>query len=278
MAARAPALTRSAQRRWALGTGALIGLLGGLLGLGGAEFRLPVLVGLLGYPLRQAIPLNLAVSLVTLGAALPVRWPTLAPGPGPQAVLLLGPFIAGALGGAWLGPALVHRLTGRTLTRVVRVGLLGLGTLLIAEGLAPPRSLGLLPPVPALQIPAALLSGLGIGLVSSLLGVAGGELLIPTLLFLFGLEIRAAGTASLIIALPTVGLGLVRYARQGAFADRRPLTATVLPMSLGSVAGAATGGLLAGLAPAAALKIALGLILLLSAWRLGHHSRSGGVR
>jgi uncharacterized protein len=33
-----------------------IGTLGGFIGLGGAEFRLPVLVGSLGYPARQAYP------------------------------------------------------------------------------------------------------------------------------------------------------------------------------------------------------------------------------
>jgi hypothetical protein len=42
-------------------------MLGGLIGLGGAELRLPVLAGPLGYAARQAVPLNLAVSLMTLG-------------------------------------------------------------------------------------------------------------------------------------------------------------------------------------------------------------------
>ncbi|MGH2403190.1 MAG: sulfite exporter TauE/SafE family protein, partial [bacterium] len=35
-----------------------IGVLGGLIGLGGAEFRLPVLAGPLGYSAREAVPLN----------------------------------------------------------------------------------------------------------------------------------------------------------------------------------------------------------------------------
>ena len=33
-----------------------IAIMGGLIGLGGAEFRLPVLVGPLGYRARQAVP------------------------------------------------------------------------------------------------------------------------------------------------------------------------------------------------------------------------------
>lgn len=52
------------------GSGAAIGTLGGLIGLGGAEFRLPVLVGLLGLTPRAAVPMNLVISLVTLAAAL----------------------------------------------------------------------------------------------------------------------------------------------------------------------------------------------------------------
>ena len=36
-----------------------IGGLAGLIGLGGGEFRLPVLTQLIGFPARAAIPLNL---------------------------------------------------------------------------------------------------------------------------------------------------------------------------------------------------------------------------
>src|SRR6516165_12508506 len=50
-----------------------IGGLAGLVGLGGGEFRLPVLMYVVGYPARTALPLNLAVSLVTLTFALVVR-------------------------------------------------------------------------------------------------------------------------------------------------------------------------------------------------------------
>jgi uncharacterized membrane protein YfcA len=50
-----------------------IGGLAGLVGLGGGEFRLPVLMYVVGYPPRTAVPLNLAVSLLTLMFALVVR-------------------------------------------------------------------------------------------------------------------------------------------------------------------------------------------------------------
>ena len=43
-----------------------IGGLAGLVGLGGGEFRLPVLMYAVGYPAKTAVPLNLIVSIVTL--------------------------------------------------------------------------------------------------------------------------------------------------------------------------------------------------------------------
>ena len=51
---------------WAAITGAGVGVLGGLLGLGGAEFLLPLLVAIFGYVLRRAIPLNLAISFIAV--------------------------------------------------------------------------------------------------------------------------------------------------------------------------------------------------------------------
>lgn len=50
----------------AFGWGASIAVLGGLIGLGGAEFRLPVQAGVFKYRTLQAIVINLAVSLVTV--------------------------------------------------------------------------------------------------------------------------------------------------------------------------------------------------------------------
>lgn len=44
----------------ALAAGALIGVLGGMIGLGGAEFRLPLLTGLFGFIALQAVIVNKA--------------------------------------------------------------------------------------------------------------------------------------------------------------------------------------------------------------------------
>jgi uncharacterized protein len=50
-----------------------IGGLGGLIGFGGGEFRLPVLMYGIGFNARSAVPLNLLTSLVTLTFALAIR-------------------------------------------------------------------------------------------------------------------------------------------------------------------------------------------------------------
>lgn len=57
----------------AFAAGALIGLLGGLIGLGGAEFRLPVLVGMFRLPTLDAVIFNKGMSLVVVAAALVFR-------------------------------------------------------------------------------------------------------------------------------------------------------------------------------------------------------------
>jgi uncharacterized membrane protein YfcA len=60
----------------------------------------------------------------------------------------------------------------------------------------------------------------GIGLVSSILGVAGGELLIPAMMFIFGADIKTAGTASIVISVCVVTSGLWRYWRIDAIETR----------------------------------------------------------
>ncbi|MEU0588360.1 hypothetical protein [Streptomyces sp. NPDC006132] len=55
------------------GAGAAIGILGGMIGLGGAEFRLPLLISLYGFAALSAVILNKAMSLVVVLVALPAR-------------------------------------------------------------------------------------------------------------------------------------------------------------------------------------------------------------
>src|SRR5215211_5653911 len=251
--------------------GAPIGLLGGLIGLGGAEFRLPILAGVFGYKARRAVALNLAISLITVVSALLIRGATLSLSTLFSLLPVIVAMIVGAVAAAYAGTAFVHRISEHLLERIILGFLVVIGTALIVEAFLPEQAAGLLPDALPVRIIAAALFGLGIGVVSSLLGVAGGELIIPTLLFAFGADIKAAGTASLLISLPTVAVGVVRHQRLHAFAERQDVTQTVAPMGVGSVVGAVAGGLLVGFVSPAVLKVVLGAILIISAVRIFRH-------
>ena len=108
-------------------------------------------------------------------------------------------------------------------------------------------------------------------MVASLLGVAGGELLIPTLVLLFGADIKLAGSLSLAVSLPTMLVGFTRYSRDRSFAVLGENRAFVLVMALGSIVGAFIGGMLLGVVPSAALLPLLAAILIVSAIKVWRH-------
>src|SRR5215204_5740422 len=149
--------------------GAPIGLLGGLIGLGGAEFRLPVLAGVFGYKARRAVALNLAISLITVVSALLIRGATLSLSPLFSLLPVILAMIVGAVSAAYLGTAFVHRISEHLLERIILVFLVVIGTALIVEAFLPEQTAGLLPEALPVQIIAGVLFGLGIGVVSSLL-------------------------------------------------------------------------------------------------------------
>lgn len=245
-----------------------IALLGGLIGLGGAEFRLPVLIGFLKRSASRSVTINLAVSLVTLIVSLLTRLRVASAFPLVDFAIILPAMTGGAILAAYGMAGRVAHISEHRLEFWMRNLLVGIGVLLIVEGFFPIGSLDLHQSPLLLQAFIGIGSGALIGLVSSLLGVAGGELIIPTLVFIFGIGIKLAGTASLMISLPTVCAGLIRYARAGALFDRSDLMGIVTPMGLGSVIGAVLGGWLFGIVSPNLLKILLGVILIYSALRI----------
>jgi uncharacterized membrane protein YfcA len=113
--------------------------------------------------------------------------------------------------------------------------------------------------------------GFAIGVVASLLGVAGGELLIPTLVLLFGVDIKLAGSLSLAISLPTMLVGFARYSQDRSFAVLSRNRGFALIMATGSVVGAFVGGQILGLVPSLVLLPTLAAILLVSAVKVWRH-------
>lgn len=241
--------------------GTAIGSLAGLLGLGGAEFRLPVLMGYVGLPVRVALGTNLAISGVTLLAAAGRRLGTLgAIEPGRWLALLFG-LVAGRVVGAAQGARVAATMRESRLRQAVRLFLLGIGALFVYEAFFP---------FPSLRVPGRLwvsaagaaVFGLGIGWVSGLFGVAGGELLIPTLVFVFGVPVKPAGTLSAMVSLPTILTALVRHVRLGNLP--RHAWPWVASMAAGSLLGVTVGTAALPHISEAWLRLLLGFILLVA--------------
>lgn len=137
-----PAVFRNQSLTQAFAAGTVIGTLGGLIGLGGAEFRLPVLIGLFGFVALHAVILNKAMSLVVVASALLFRTKAVPL----DLVLAHAPVVlnllAGSLLGAWLGAGWATRLRTQTLYRVLAVLLLLIAAALLAEHWLPGRGRG----------------------------------------------------------------------------------------------------------------------------------------
>lgn len=177
--------------------------------------------------------------------------------------------LVGSLLGAWIGASWATRLRSETLYRIIAILLVVIAAVLLVKH----EGTGELPIMGAAQIIAGVLAGLGIGVVASLLGVAGGEFLIPTLILLFGVDVKVAGSLSLAVSLPTMLMGFARYSRDKTFVVVRQNLPFLMFMAVGSVAGTFCGGLLLSLVPAEVLLPLLAAILVLSAIKVSGHAQ-----
>ena len=111
-----------------------------------------------------------------------------------------------------------------------------------------------------------LLLGLGAGVLVGLLGIGGGVVLVPAMVYLLGMDQHLAQGTSLFILLPPIGLGALReYWKKGQV----DLRAGIL-CALGMVLGAYGGSLMALPMASRHLKGLFGCFLMLSAvllWR-----------
>lgn len=253
-------------------SGFAVGTLGGLIGLGGAEFRLPLLIGLFGFDALSAVILNKALSLVVVASSLPFRMGTI-----PLSSILerwdvIVILLAGSLIGAWCGASWATKLKSKTLYRVLAV-LLVLIAVALLFGHEPTTSSGaLLTGVPL--VITGIIVGFGIGIVAALMGVAGGELLIPTIVLLFGADIKLAGSLSLAVSLPTMIVGFTRYSRDKSFSIIKQQKRFLLIMAGGSLVGAYVGGRLLGIIPTTYLLPLLAFILVISSLKVWKHAQA----
>lgn len=231
-----------------------IGLTLGLLGSGGSILTVPVLVFLLGQPEGIAIAGSLAiVGAIALVAALPyarrgdVDWRSV--------VLFGGPGMLGAAAGAWAS----KEIGGPWLLLLFALVMLAAAwTMHRAPALAPQRD-----PRAAWKVGA---DGLGVGLLTGLVGIGGGFMIVPALVLLSGLAMqRAIGTSLAIIVLNAV-VGFIAHARQlgpGAVLDWGVIATFIVVGAAGSLVGGALGPRL----PQALLKRGFaGFLVLLAAY------------
>jgi uncharacterized membrane protein YfcA len=105
-------------------------------------------------------------------------------------------------------------------------------------------------------------------------------MIIPTLILLFAIPVKDAGSVSLAISIPTIIMGLVRYRRHPVYTEVALERRFIFWMAMGSILGAWVGSQLLRFVSGSALQIFLGYILLISAWKMaaGHkpNTRSAG--
>ena len=251
-----------AERRLGLAVGSLlalpIGVLSGFTGVGGGEYRAPVLLALLGR-VRWAIAANLLIGLCVAVFNVVFRqvW-TL----DLDLLWLALLFVPTSLPGAFVG-ALVSKRISTTALKGLLAGILvatGLRLILFEVQAGGTLSFGLL------QIGLGLLLGFGLGILSGLLGVAGGEYRIPAFVLLFGVPTVFAGTLSSLASIPLQFMGFWKHRNLGHTGAATFRLGAL--MGVVSVVGVALGVLFLGRATEALVTQVLGLAMILAAVRI----------
>lgn len=239
-----------------------------MIGLGGAEFRLPLLIGLFGFLALQAVILNKAMSLLVVATALPARLLGVPLDQITHHWAIIINLLAGSLLGAYLGATWATRMASKTLYRVLSGLLVIIAAVLLITHLGHAQALGMTGPA---QVAVGVVAGAAIGIVAAIMGVAGGELLIPTIVLLYGIDIKVAGSLSLAVSLPTMLVAFARYSQDKSFDVLAQNKTFVFVMAGGSILGTIAGGALLGVVPTSILVPLLAAILLLSARKVWQH-------
>jgi hypothetical protein len=119
--------------------------------------------------------------------------------------------------------------------------------------------------------------GLIIGIISGALGIGGGVLMVPTLIWLFGFDYRkATGTSLAVLVMPVVALGAYRYYLK----EQMDLVAAAF-IAATFLIGAYLGAQVSESVPTDDLRMAFGYLLLFVALRFifgaTHPDRSATV-
>lgn len=249
--------------------GFMIGLVAGLIGVGGGEFRLPILMSWLNLSPHLAVATNLIVGVLVSFTSFMCRASLMTK----DAVAIAIWMSIFSLIGGYLGAFLTGKIRERLLSKFL-IGFLLLigGRLLVFSLVDLPYEIMPVVGVGVGKIVVICFSGLIIGVISGLFGVAGGEFRIPILLYTMGIPIKVAGTLSALVALPTQISGLWKHHRLGHTNKNSLVIATL--MGLASIVGSFIGASLVFLVSEKILEGVLGAILILAAYGIYHKHTS----
>lgn len=241
-----------------------IGVLSGFTGVGGGEYRAPVLLTLLR-DIRGTIAANLLagtiVSAVTVGLRGGIALSA-------DLVALAAVMMTSGILGAYCGAVLAARSSARTL-KILLAGILFATALrLLFFEIPNSASFALGPNEVVLALPV----GFAIGIVSGLLGVAGGEYRIPALILFFGVPAVVAGTVSSLVSLPQQAVGFWKHHRLRV-ANREAIRIAIV-MTLTSAVGVAVGVFLLGRTSDILVTRVLGAAMIAAAARIAWDVRT----
>jgi uncharacterized membrane protein YfcA len=240
--------------------GAITGAAAGLIGVGGGEFRIPVLLHVLRLPVKMAAGVNMIIGLLVVTLGVIRRW-------GQHAwttddITLAAIMAAASLLGATAGVRQAHRFASPLLKKLVCGYLLIVGFWMVFEAVTHTDTALIQPDGLSRWLLAALV-GFTIAAVSGAIGVAGGEMRIPALMYGFAIPVKEAGTLSLLVSVPTVAAGAFSYRRLGHIPNRVLGIAGL--MGLGSLIGVLLGASVLPFVDKHTLKGLLGIVLLVAA-------------
>lgn len=236
--------------------GLAAGLLSGLLGVGGGVIIVPLLALWLAFPQKMAQ----ATSLVAIFFA--AISGSISYGLGGDVLLLPAVLIAGAgIIGTFIGAWLLHRMAEHQV-QMLFVGILVIAAVRMAWG-SESGGGGAVSGFGIWHFVGFALAGLAMGTLSSLVGVGGGIVLVPILVFLMGIGSHVAQGTSLLVMIPVAFAGAWRNSRHGYVNWRAGIW-----IGIAGVIGAATGSLFALELPEVWLQRGFSVLLFYSAYRL----------
>lgn len=213
----------------ALGVGLVLGLLGG----GGSMLALPIMLYVFRVPTKPAVAMSLAVVGMSAFVGFLSHWRQ-----GTVALRIAIPFGLFAMIGAFVSARLAHMVPA-----AVQLFLFGLfavtaAVLMLRDAMRPGSLLDSAPPAATPRFaPLLALQAIGVGVLTSLIGAGGGFIIVPALVLIARVPVKAAVGSSLLIITLNALAGFVGYIGQLPL-DWSLIGAFTSVAALGAVIGA----------------------------------------